>query len=1062
MRHQIIISFILIFLMFISPSWIGQSNSIDNSLNDLEFNQDQSIDMELPSQSFDFETSSKNTPELLQESKDNIFKEKSSLDKEFEDKTGKKIFYSSEIFELKKQASKGVKLADEIYILIFDSHEFIPKDYLAKYSYHTLTELPVVVVVASGNDVYHLSETPSLDSIFVNRYYQFIDPNWIETGHNYEQNFETQSYPSRAHVGANDLIDLGLIGEGASIAILDTGIDATHPDLDDFDNDPLTDDPKVIKEKSFIDYNYDGIADSDPADVEGHGTHCAGIAAGNGIINGIAPGAYLFNGKVLDDYGGGDFLWIANGINWAVEEGADVISMSLGGLYGDVQMYMNKLVDAAAMTGVQVVVATGNSGPSLGTISSPALADFALAVAASDYYTNVVDFSSRGPSVSGDIGPDILAPGAEIISTLPGNNYGVFSGTSMATPAVAGGLALLLAAFPNLEPALVRGALLDTASDRDYHPFEQGAGLMNLTYAYAILNSGDDLNIIHPKINSNHPLMLSSGETMILPIDMFTTGTNLPTLSTTLSGVTFSSTFEVDTHWYRSLATITMGNANQNGTISLTQDNSIKSTVKFYLALGETQNDGSQNTDAGETFTGALTLAMNSSVGGTLDYHDSIDYYNFTAEAGFVYLLITTNLTADYDMIVHDDNGSVIAWSGSWDTWDEEAYIYAFSSGEYSVRIFHMQKSEGWGGPGSYDLLIKKIDTFEIGDDLTSDGVLTGDYSTSTIDEDDDNLIDALVFEVEITLTESKFLEFGYSISMSRDDYQSGYYLVSNEWMYEEFAAGTYTVSFVQSTEGLALSNYDGAYILDSLIIYDMEDGNVLNMEYSLVETPSYDSNNFDNEQVLQFDVSYEMINIDDDIEPEEYHLIINYKQNYDSYMLLDVYYGNVYGTVFYDWDYIEFEATANEEIELIFNIPIASLVGKANVSILGFMLSSMSEIIPRYEQLEEPLENFDTGTNIEDSITVKAIDTDDSGLFDVLRFTFNLSFQEETYLNLGVSFAYSITNETALPYSHFDWDYYEAGDYQITVDYPITMFTSNRIINSNLIILLLVNIVIG
>ena len=82
---------------------------------------------------------------------------------------------------------------------------------------------------------------------------------------------------------------------------------------------------------------------------------------------------------------------------------------------------------------------------------------------------------------------------------------------------------------------MVRGALLDTASDRDYHPFEQGAGLMNLADAYTMLNSGDALNIIHPKINSDHPLLLSSGETMILPIDMFTTGTNIPTLSTSLS-----------------------------------------------------------------------------------------------------------------------------------------------------------------------------------------------------------------------------------------------------------------------------------------------------------------------------------------------------------------------------------------------------------------------------------------------------------------------------------------------------------------------------------------------
>lgn len=1041
MNKQTILSFVLIFVMFLSPHWIAQSNSIDNTNNILDLNPDQGFEMDIPTQSFDFDTPTRNTPELVKESKDLNFAERGSLDKEFEDKTGKEIIFSSEIIELKKQASKGVNLADEIYILIFDSHESIPKDYLADYSYETLTELPIVVVEASGNDVYHLSDTPSLDSIFVNRYYQFIDPNWIETGHNYEQNFETQSYPSRAQVGAKGLIDAGLTGEGAIIAILDTGIDSTHPDLDDLDNDPSTNDPKVIKEKSFIDYNYDGIADSDPADVQGHGTHCAGIAAGIGNINGIAPGAFLFNGKVLDDYGGGDFLWIANGVNWAVEEGADVISMSLGGLYGDVQMYMNKIVDAAAMTGAQVVVAAGNSGPSQGTISSPALADFALAVAASDYYTNVVDFSSRGPSVLGDIGPDILAPGAEIISSLPGNSYGVYSGTSMATPAVAGGLALLLAEFSGLEPALIRGALLDTASDRDYHPFEQGAGLMNLADAYTMLNSGDALNIIHPKINSDHPLLLSSGETMILPIDMFTTGTNIPTLSTSLSGVTFSSTFEVDTHWYRSLATITMGNANQNGTISLTQDNSVKTSVNFYLALDEIQNDGSQNTDAGETFTGALTLAMNSSLKGSLDTKDTIDYYNFTAQEGAVYEIIAGNLTSDYDMFVHDSNGSVISWSGNWDLWDEMAYIYAFSSGEYSVRIFHM----GLGGPGSYDLSVEKVDTFEIGDELSTEGVLTGNYSTSTLDEDNDNLIDALVFEVEITLSEEASLDFGYSVSMARDDYQSGYYWVTNNWMWQDFDAGTHTVDLVVSTEGLVFSNYDGAYILDSLTIYDMNDGNVLNMETSLVTTASYNSNTFDNDEILMFDVSYREVNTDQDNAPEELEMVIKYKQNFDSPQWLDVYYGNVYGTNQYTYDTIDFEAEANQEMELVFNVPISELLDRQNASLLGFVLSNMNEVIPRYEQFDQTyLKTFDIETTSSDSsIQVNPVDTDESGLYDVLRFTFDFSLNEDTYMDLAVSLAYSITNETSLPYSHYEYLYLEAGDHLINIDYPITMYTS-------------------
>ena len=245
-------------------------------------------------------------------------------------------------------------------------------------------------------------------------------------------------------------------------------------------------------------------------------------------------------------------------------------------------------------------------------------------------------------------------------------------------------------------------------------------------------------------------------------------------------------------------------------------------------------------------------------------------------------------------------------------------------------------------------------------------------------------------------------------------------------------------------TEGLAFSDYDGAYVLDSLVIYDWNNGDMVNSETSLIETPSYDSNSFDKEEISTFGVSYEAVDTDNDNVPEEWHMKINYKQNYDGYMWLDVYYGNVYGTVGYGWDTIDFEVVADQEIELIFEVPLADLVGKANASLLGFVLSDMWEVIPRYEQFDQSyLETFDISESSDASINVEAVDTDDSGLFDIMRFTFDFSLDEETYMDLVVSFAYSITNETALPYSHYDWGYYEAGDYEITVDYPITLFTS-------------------
>jgi len=118
-------------------------------------------------------------------------------------------------------------------------------------------------------------------------------------------------------------------GRGIKIAILDTGIDKTHPDLDDLDDDPNTYDPKVIAEKCFTGENHTW-------DGYGHGTHCASIAAGTGKASnytyvGVAPQAYLINGKVLNDEGWGYESWIIDGIEWAVSnQSVDIISMSFG------------------------------------------------------------------------------------------------------------------------------------------------------------------------------------------------------------------------------------------------------------------------------------------------------------------------------------------------------------------------------------------------------------------------------------------------------------------------------------------------------------------------------------------------------------------------------------------------------------------------------------------------------------------------------------------------------------------------------------------------------------
>ena len=176
------------------------------------------------------------------------------------------------------------------------------------------------------------------------------------------------------------------------------------------------------------------------ADRQGHGTHCAGIAAasgdGQGIV-GAAPDARVLAVKVLGDGGSGLSTWIAAGIRYAADQGADVISMSLGGPSPD--QATRDAIRYAVGKGCWVVAAAGNEGP--GTIGFPGGYPESCSVAAVGQDLQRAGFSSTNAEV------DVAAPGVQIWSTLPGNRYGAMSGTSMATPYAAGSLACVRGAL---------------------------------------------------------------------------------------------------------------------------------------------------------------------------------------------------------------------------------------------------------------------------------------------------------------------------------------------------------------------------------------------------------------------------------------------------------------------------------------------------------------------------------------------------------------------------------------------------------------------------------------
>jgi len=249
------------------------------------------------------------------------------------------------------------------------------------------------------------------------------------------------------------------------VAIIDTGIDPGHVDLDG---------GKIIGWKDYVN------SQTTPYDDHGHGTHCASIATGEGQGNptykGVAPGAALVGVKVLDSAGSGSMSNVDAGIQWCITNkatyGIEIISLSLGTSgSSDGTDSTSQMVNSAFNNGLVPCVAAGNSGPAKYTIGSPGAAANAVTVAAmadvGELGFQLASFSSRGPTADNRTKPDIAAPGVNIMAAQKGttNQYVSMSGTSMATPFTAGTCALILDANPALTPAQVKSTLTGTAID---------------------------------------------------------------------------------------------------------------------------------------------------------------------------------------------------------------------------------------------------------------------------------------------------------------------------------------------------------------------------------------------------------------------------------------------------------------------------------------------------------------------------------------------------------------------------------------------------------------------
>ena len=390
-----------------------------------------------------------------------------------------------------------------------------------------------------------------------------IERNWIPDGEEATPASATREItPNVTQVGANQVWDLGYTGEGIVVAVIDTGVNYNHLDVADH----LWDGGTEFPHHGYDVYNND----NDPMDDHGHGSHCSGTVLGDGTAGsqtGMAPDATLMCVKCLNANGSGGATPISAGIQWAVEHGCDLFSMSLGISNSTIaeRTLLRQTCVAALDAGVVAAIAAGNEGNQMwqapipnnvrvpGSCPPPYMDEVqgenpgdltcSVCIGAVNYNDAAANFTSRGPvtwtnTEFGDypyepgiglIRPDVCAPGVDIKSLNYQSNtgYTLMSGTSMATPCAAGCMALMLCKDPNLMPADVCRILEETAvrlAEGKSNIF--GFGRIDVLAAVEAIQLGaikyNTYAINDPQGNNNHNLNPGESVMMDLTLDNVT------------------------------------------------------------------------------------------------------------------------------------------------------------------------------------------------------------------------------------------------------------------------------------------------------------------------------------------------------------------------------------------------------------------------------------------------------------------------------------------------------------------------------------------------------------
>lgn len=438
---------------------------------------------------------------------------------------------------------------------------------------HRYRLIPGVAGEATPSAIEDIAKNEFVQGIYYDWSAQILAPDNISSRS--EAIYGYLSMSASRYIGADKLWMRGIDGKGVTVAVIDSGIDENHPDLVG----------KVIGEKNFL------ADETSSDDLLGHGTMVAGIIAGsgaasNGKFRGVAPGASLLSVKVINSKGEGKVSDIIAGIEWAIYNGADILSLSLGGInLGETNPPITMAADKAADAGVVVCVAAGNRNNTRaegqitqssarqadsdestvdlsqvggenkkdvylllvpivlalppGLIDSPGDGVKVITMGATDYSGHMAGFSGSGPTRDDRIKPDVVAPGVDIVSTIPpglekpdyiDEYYARESGTSLSTPVAAGFAALMLQENANLTPAgikavMTRGAhKLNNSMGEQYEEYYQGAGLLDAPRSYQLL-SDDVCGVIPDQWIAGRWAYLPAGRGVYVGLD---TGADRP------------------------------------------------------------------------------------------------------------------------------------------------------------------------------------------------------------------------------------------------------------------------------------------------------------------------------------------------------------------------------------------------------------------------------------------------------------------------------------------------------------------------------------------------------